>query len=264
LTGDRRNLIYVLLVLALAGVIGYAYFGTTLIQGAVAGGTNSAEANTPFGESIEITIGSGTETSGTASLWDKSQLASWLASYSDSDSQNVYQVNGTYKSQEQVTLSYSLSVTHSNVEDIHATVKIKAVDKSDNSNHEYTLASSKSLSGSSPISDSGSTQKTIAQHLTDVDASLTSATVKYEVYCQVTATGSISGETLTATISYTPFGCLQYQRSSESSEANVTPSVSVSSWLDDYLGLPGETVLNFFALASLLSAYIVWRRYPCP
>jgi len=187
-------------------------------------------------------------------------------SYSDSESQNVYEVDGTYKSQEQVTLSYSLSVSYSNVENIQATVKIKAIDSGDNSYYEYALASSKTLSGSSPISDSGSTQKSITQHLTDIDASLTGATVNYQIYCQVTATGTISGDTLTAEVAYTQFGSLEYQRSTESSSAEVTPTVSVASILDtkasaidSAIGLPEGVTLKLVALGCVAGALLVVR-----
>jgi len=259
LTSDRRNLVLILLLLVVGGALVYTVFGTTLITGAVTSGTNSAEDSTPFGEELSINLGSSSSTSATASMWDKSQLAAWLA-YVDSDSQNVYEVNSTYKSQEIVTLGYSLSVTYSNVNNIEATVKIKAIDNADSSEHEYTLANAKSLSGASPINDNDDTTPSISAHLTSVDASATDATIYYQVYAQVTADGTISGETLTATIPYTKFGALHFERSSESSEANVTPSVSVSSMIDDYLGLPGETVLNFFALCSVLAVYVIWRR----
>ncbi|RLC73557.1 MAG: hypothetical protein DRI26_00610, partial [Chloroflexi bacterium] len=188
---NRKTLLLTAIVAVIAiAAVAYLYY-PQMIPGALAQGTTSSSAETPFGEKLEIRLTSGSETSGTASI-----VAAWVASYQDSESQNVYEVDGNYKSQEQVTLSYSLSVTYSNVENIEIdTLYIKGVDSSDSSSYTYTLASSKSLSGSSPISDEGSTQKSITDHLTDCDASLTDATINYKIYCKVTATGSISGQT---------------------------------------------------------------------
>jgi len=238
---QQKTLLLVVLI-AVAAIAGGVYlFMPRLIPGASAAGTTSSSAETPFGEKLEIKLTSGTETSGTASIW--------TMSYQDSQSQNVYEVDGAYKSQEQVTLSYSLSVTYSNVESITVdTLYIKAVDDSDSSSYTYTLASSKSLSGTSPISDSGSTQKSISQHLTDADASLTSAIINYKIYCKVTATGSISGQTLTAEITETQFGSHSYVRSTESAQADVTPTVSVAAWW---------SILNSPTLAAITIVVVV-------
>jgi len=159
----------------------------------------SQEAWTPYGESLSIRISSGSQTSGSATMVDVTteKVGSWFASYDNGDSQNVYEVNGTYKSQELVTMSYTLVVTYANVDTIKGTVKIKAIDKADDSYYEYTIANLKSLSGSSPINDNGNVQKGIATHLTEITASTTAATVRYDIYCQVTAQGTVSGETLT-------------------------------------------------------------------
>jgi len=257
---NRRVLAFLLLAVIVVGGLAYWLGVPQVISGAVTGGTSEASDSTPYGESLEISLGSKSSTSGAASI-----MASWFASYQDSDSQNVYEVNSTYKEQEQVSLEYDLSVTYSNVDTIKATVKIDALDKGTPANHhEYTLANEKSLSGASPISDSGSTTPSITTHLTDIGGSTTDETVQYKIYCQVTAVGTISGDTLTATISYTPFGTLHYVRSSESSQAQVTPSVGVTSWVssvvDDALGLPGETVLTTLAvIAALATAVILWR-----
>jgi len=253
---DRRTLLLLLLILALALGLGYYALAPALAAGASAGGSSSAEASTPYGESLSIKLGGGSSTSKASILIP----ASWLASYQDDDSQNVYQVNTTYKEQELVTLEYDLSVTYANVASITATVKIKAIDNADASYYEYTLANVKSISGASPISDDGSTQKSISAHLTDITASVTSATVKYQIYCTVSATGTVSGDTLTATIPYTQFGKLVYLRSSESSAAEVTPTVSVASYFDEYLGLPGEALMTILAATAVLSSVIILRR----
>lgn len=256
----ERTLVFILIFILLAGYGAYLVYGTGIVQGAIAGSTSEAEASTPFGESLAITLGSSSQTSGTASFWDKSQLAAWLA-YSDSDSQIVYEVNSTYKSQELVELGYTLSVTYSQVSNIEATVKIKAIDDADDSEYEYTLANAKSLSGASPINDNGNTQPSITTHLGHVVASTTDATIYYQIYAQVTATGTVSGETLTATIPYTKFGALHFEQSSESSEANVTPTLTVTSWYDQQLGLPDGALLNFISIVCLITAVVfAYRR----
>lgn len=254
---NRRILVFLLLAVIVVGCLAYYLGVPQMLLGASAGGTSAAEDSTPYGESISITLGSESSTSGTASI-----MASWVASYQDNDQQDVYEVNSTYKSQEVVTIEYDLDVTYSNVDTIKATVKIDALDKGTPANHkEYTLADEKGLSGASPISDDDSTAPSISTHLTDIGGSVTDETVQYKIYCQVTALGTVSGETLTATIAYTPFGTLHYVKSSESSTADVVPAINVTSWLDEALGLPGETVLTTLAVvAALATAVIVWRR----
>lgn len=259
---DRRILTLSLIAIV---VIGYIFFVPIQIAGAVTGGSNTASDSTVHGESIGITIGSGSSTQGSASIID---LASWSASYQDSESQNVYDVNGTYKSQEQVTLSYSLAVTHSSVNDIEATIKVKALDKgTPANNHEYILANSKSLSGTSPINDDGQTQPTISAHLTSIGGSTSSIVVEYQIYCQVTATGSVSGEELTATVNYTPFGTLDYTQTSESSGAEVTPQVSVASAveykasaIDTTIGLPQGWTIQLVAIGVIIVTAVAVKR----
>jgi len=258
----KRNQKLLAITLTSLLVVGYIIFLPVQIAGAKTTGTNTAEAKTPYGESLEITLGSESSTTGQASILNKAnpKLASWLASYSDTETQNVYDVNGTYKSQEQVTLEYTLSITHSNVQSITATVKIKAIDTLDSSQYEYTLANTKSLTGTSPISDSDTITLSINQHLTDTTASTTSGTINYEIYCQVTATGIVSGETLTATINYTKFGTLEYTRSTESSNAQVTPTVSVASWIDDTLNIPTGTTIKIIAITCITAAAMVVKQ----
>jgi len=221
-TDKEVKIVALLLIIAVVGAVAYYLMQPQQILYQW-GEQLTGHAETPFGESIDINLDVGGETSGTTS---------WLTSYQDSTSQNVYTVDGTYASQELVTLAYSASVTYANVENIKITVKIKAIDQSDQSSYEYILANAKPLSGASPISDSDSVQKSITQHLTDCEASTSDATINYDVYAQVTATGTISGQSLTATIPYTNFASKHYVQSSESASAEVTPQVSVASWTE--------------------------------
>ncbi|MFZ7137876.1 MAG: hypothetical protein ACOWW1_05610 [archaeon] len=114
------------------------------------------------------------------------------------------------------------------ITDLH----IRAVDTADSSDHTYTLASSKALSGTSPISDTGSTTRTITQHLQDITASTSSATVRYYIYCKVQAVGTVSGLTLEAEIAETQFAALSFAQNTESASTAVTPTVGVASWSD--------------------------------
>jgi hypothetical protein len=258
---NRRLLLIFILLLTLGGAIYYVTLNPALVSGALVGLTSEAEATTPYGESLSIELTSGSSTSGTAS-WLNDQLASFTASYDDTDSQNVYEVNSTYKSQEQVTLEYSASVPYANVDSITITVKIKAIDKGTPANYnEYILANAKSISGVTPISDSGDTTPSIVQHLTDIGGSTTSETVEYQIYAQVQGTGTISGDTLTAEVAYTPFGTLVYAQSSESSTVEMTPTVSVASYIDEAAGLPDGSSLTALAIvAVLITMALYWRR----
>jgi len=264
---NRDRQILLITLVALIMIAGGAYIALgqpSFMPGASASGTSSSSAETPYGESISISIGGESETSGSASWFEQNPeaVASWFASIQDSDSQDVYEVNSTYKSQEQVELSADLAVTHSNINTLSATVKIKAIDKSTPANnHEYTLASSEDIYAASPTDDSWSTTPSISTHLTSIGGSTTSETVQYQIYCEVTATGSISGDTLTATIAYTPYGTLVYEQSSESNSANVTPSVDVTSYYDQRLGLPDGTIVVLSCLTVVaLSAWVFFTK----
>jgi len=250
---ETREALVVSLLIILACAIGaglYYYFKTQQPITHQFGSEYSQSAETPYGESLNLNLNVGGQTS---------SEASWLASYSDSASQQVYTVDGTYVSQEQVTLGYSASVSYSNVENIKITVKIKAIDSSDSSYHEYVLANAKSLSGSSPISDSGSTQTSISQHLTDCDASTSDATINYQVYACVTGTGMVSGATLTAEIPYTQFASKHYVRQTEGASADVNPTVSVASWTET-LQQPEMLVIVALAALALLIMAIPRKR----
>ena len=247
MTRTEREIILAgtIIIICLAGAIGaYLYFKGQQPITHRFGGEYSQSAETPYGENLEINLNVGGETS---------SESSWLASYSDSASQQVYTVDGTYASQEQVTLGYSASISYSNVENIKITVKIKAIDSDDSSYYEYVLANAKSLSGSSPISDSGSTQASISQHLSDCDASTSDATIYYQVYAKVTGTGTISGATLTAEIPYTQFASKHYVQSTESTSADVSPTVSVASWTET-LQQPEMLVIIALAVLALIIA----------
>lgn len=217
---QKRLLLFSALVI-IAVILAYIMLQPAAVQGAVAEATTEGHAETPFGEYISIKLGTSAQTS----------AASWQAAVAEA-SQNVWTVNGTYKSQAQVTLGYSLQISYANVQNIQiVSLYVKAVDAADSSSYTYTLASGKSLTGASPISDSGSTQKSISTHLSEVAAS-SPATVRYYIYCKVQAQGSTSGQTLTAEVTETYFATLVYTQQTESASATVTPTVDVASLLD--------------------------------
>jgi hypothetical protein len=248
---DRKILALLLVALVAGGAVAYHLLTQQEeIQRFVFGETLTGYAETPYGEKLEIKLDVGGETTS----------ASWVASYTDTESQQVYTVNGTYKSQEQVTQSYSLSVSYTNVGSIqNVKTSITAVDTADSSSYEYILASNKALSGASPISDSGSTVVIITQHLTDAVADLNSATIDYKVYCKVTAVGIVSGMTLIAEIPLTKFATLQYQRSTEEVSGSVTPTVSVASWAD-IANQPEMLIILVLAILVVVVAAVPKKR----
>jgi glycerol uptake facilitator-like aquaporin len=116
------------------------------------------------------------------------------------------------------------------------------------------------LSGTSPISDSGSTTDTIYGHLTNAAASTTDAWIKYLIYCKVQGTGTISGQTLVAEILETQFARLRYQRYTEEATATVTPSVSVASWYD-IVNSPAVMLTAIFAALAVV-IYVLAGKKP--
>lgn len=225
-----------------AALLAVWLFMPSQVAGVFAKAEVSSHAETPFGEYLDIKLGTSAQTS----------QASWQASTA-SASQNVWTVNSTYKSQALVTLGYSLQVSYANVQNIQiVSLYIKAVDSADSSSYTYTLASAKSLSGSSPITDSDSMQKSISTHLSEVAASAP-CSIKYYIYCKVQAQGAISGQTLVAEVTETWFCTLNYAEQTESTSATVTPSVNVASWAD---WLPKLDITDVAAL-GLFCAIIV-------
>lgn len=232
---NKRVLIGAVVVVAIAGLLGYLLWpkpsGPVVNQ--LFGRSYSATDSTQYGEylSVQLNVGGGTS-------------ASWAASYTGSASQWVYTVNGTYKSQEQVTIKISLSVSYANVEGITLVdAYIKAVDTADNSYKVYDLADNVALSGSSPISWSNQVTRSISNHLTDAGASTSDATIAYYVYVKVQATGSISGQTLTAEIPLTKFTALHYLHQQEKTQAEATPSVTVASWMASWASITTTAVV---------------------
>ena len=126
-----------------------------------------------------------------------------------------FAVNGSGQ-YDYLELKCSIHVEFSNAEDVAIDyIKIKAVDHLDGSYHVYTLASNVAVS-SSPYDNTFSTgQMSIDDHLVnDVQADEDAQGnywVRYYITVQVSGTGTITGETLTATIGYKWFNTYAYQ-----------------------------------------------------
>ena len=220
---NKKLLAIIFIILIIIGVGAY-WFLTP--KGVEFGGEYEATAETPYGEklTIKLNLGGGTK------------QASFLAGYTDSVSQNVWTVDGTYKSQGKITFSVSVTITGSKI--TNAKIEncyIKAVDTADSSSYSYTFDTypvSVSLSGYQGTWSPDSITKTLDQHVSDIQAS-TSCTVDYYIYGKVSAVGEISGQTLYAEITETKFKTLQLEKETEETTAEVTPSVSTSSWLEE-------------------------------
>ena len=128
-----------------------------------------------------------------------------------------YAVNGTGQ-YDYLTLKCSIHVEFSNAEDVVIDyIMIKAVDDIDGSYYVYTLASNVAVS-SSPYDNTFSTgQLSINDHLmidVQADPDPNSAEevyrIKYYITVQVSGTGTITGEALTATIGYKWFNTYRY------------------------------------------------------
>ena len=220
---NKKLLAIFIIVLIVAG-IGIYWFVPK--KGAEFGGEYKATAETPYGEklTIKLNLGGGT------------RQASFFAGYTDTVSQNVWTVDGTYKSQGKITFSVTVTITGNKI--TNAKIEncyIKAVDTADSSSYSYTFDTypvSVSLSGYQGTWSPDSITKTLDQHVSDIQAS-TSCTVDYYIYCKVSAVGEISGQTLYAEITETKFKTLQLEKQTEETTAEVTPSVSTSSWLEE-------------------------------
>jgi len=212
--------------------------------------STGASDSTEYGEFLEIHVSAGGATS----------QASWRAAAA-STSQDVYTVDNTYYDQQKITLKLTITITYQNVENIVVDAWMKGIDTADNSYYQYNLASSYSWTLTSGSSKDFSVTKSISQFLTDIGASTTDATVKYTFYVKVTATGSISGKTLTAEIAEQDVtdangNTIQnhFVLHTESASSNVTPDVSFSSWVASWAGI---TTTALVLVIGVVVGYVI-------
>ena len=221
---NKKLLAIFIIVLIVAGIGVYWFFIAK--QGTQITRTFGAEAETPYGEKLIIQL----------DLSGQTKQAGFLGAYTDTVSQSVWTVNGTYKSQGKITFSVSVTITGSKI--TNAKIEncyIKAVDTADQSSYSYTFGTypiSVSLSGYQGTWSPNSITKTLDQHVNDIQAS-TTCTVDYYIYCKVSAKGEVSGQTLIAEIAETKFLRLNLEKPTEQTTAQVSPSVTTSSWLEE-------------------------------
>lgn len=128
-------------------------------------------------------------------------LGSWFAGW------KVDSVDKT-----QLTLAVSISLTGSNAQSAaQVDYYIKAVDNDNSQNwHKTLIAENQSITvgGTALTAD---ITKDIGQHMIDIGlADEQTHTVKYYIWIQATTTGTISGETLTCTVTETLFDTITY------------------------------------------------------
>ena len=220
----------------------------------------SASDETPYGESLHIHLAiNGKGVKGTAIINPTNQVNIMATS---SDSNDLYNVTGTLNGGNfdhiadlmQITVTISITVTGSNVQNVQLTsLYVKTQDKDGSGTHTYT-------SVSSPTSVTLGTQYdytplnaySIATLLSDNGANTNGDELTFKVYAKVTAVGSTSGKTLTAELPETQFADLTFTKQTEEATSNVSPSVSVSSWYD----IPIQITIN--VVSAVVSAILVW------
>ena len=127
-----------------------------------------------------------------------------------------------------VTMSVSITPSATNVGNLKVTYYLKAVSEG----HEKKFLEATDYSVSSGNTLSNSTTIGIDQQFTQMGLSVEEDhTVDYYIYCKVTGTGLISGETLTAEIPLTKFDTLEYDYGSSST---VTITTNKDAYVDQY------------------------------
>ena len=142
-----------------------------------------------------------------------------------------------------VTMSVSITPSATNVGNLKVTYYLKAVSEG----HEKKFLEATDYSVSSGNTLSNSTTIGIDQQFTQMGLSVEEDhTVDYYIYCKVTGTGLISGETLTAEIPLTKFDTLEYDYGS-SSTATITPSKDAyvsQSYASSNYGSSGKVIIR--------------------
>ena len=224
---NKKLLAIFLILIVVASTIGAWFFFRG--KGAVFGRKLEGYAETPYGESLHVVLDIGGQTS----------KASFQASYQQSVSQNVWTVNGTYKSQGKITFSISITIDGTRISSVQVdNCYIKGVDTTDGSSYSYTFGT---YPATIPLdaNDDGSWNpssitRTLDQHVSDIGGS-TTCSVDYYVYAKISAVGEISGQTLVVEITETKFLRLNLARETEKATVEITITVTtLSSWLEDY------------------------------
>ena len=250
---NKRVLIGAVVVVAIAGLLGYLLWprpsGPVVNQ--LFGQSHSASDSTQYGEYLDVRVNVGGETSS----------ASWAASYTGSAQSQVYTVDGTYYSQEKISISLSITITYSKVSNVKiVSAYIKAVDTADSSSFNpisvsnFDWESNGLSSGQSKSWSYG--PKYIGDFLSSAGASTTDATIDFKIYVKVQGTGTVSGETLTAEITEQKFQTNHFVLETQSTSAEANPSVSFSSWVASWGDIATGAIL---LIIGVIVGYVLAR-----
>ena len=218
-----------------------------------------------------LTFGAGNETAGE---WINIQLhitggsddRLFAAIALPGQSYTGYTVDDVYYAGQNIKLKVTVKVEYAHVSNIKLVdCYIRAVDSSDSTkNHVYDFADNVALSGSSPITwTSSEISKSFTQHFTDVYGSAGDHhTINYKVYCKVTATGELTGNSYTAELSETQFASHEYIKFMEKlggGSSEVSPQITFASWATIGVLLPGVGLV-LLGLAIIVSHYPKARK----
>ena len=239
---NRRTLLLCVAVLAVAGVAGWLFWSSLSGPGpevwnTLFGTGFGTSDSTQYGEYIDVEVNVGGETSG-----------SWTGSYTGSAQSQVYTVDGTYYSQEKISISLSITITYSKVSNVKiVSAYIKAVDTADSSSFNPISVSNFDWEGNGLSSGQSKSwsygPKYIGDFLSSASASTSDATIDFKIYVKVQGTGTVSGETLTAEITEQKFQTNHFVLETQQTTAEATPSVTYASWVAGWGAIATGAVL---------------------
>lgn len=176
-------------------------------------------------------------------------LVSWV---------NSWTVSGVERTQ--TTLGVSITVTGSNVATgAEVDYIIKAVDHADSAHNHKTLEKyTQSITvGGSTLTDD--VIKDIGQHMTDMGISTTAThTIDYYIWVEARTTGTVSGETLTATIAETLFDSITYTYSPDIIEATLYSDKTAFIIAGDSRNFGNQDTMSLRSTSSYHYPFIEW------
>ena len=194
-------------------------------------GHYDASDSTDYGEYLDVDIDISGETSG-----------AWTGSYTQTATEQVYTVDSTYYSQQQITIKLTITITYSKVSGVTiVSAYIKAVDTADSSSFNPISVSNFDWEANGLTSGSSKTwqygAEAISTFLSNCEASSSDATISFYVYVKVQGTGTVSGNTLTAEVAETQFQSNHFVLETQQTTAEAEPSVTFSSWVASWAAI---------------------------
>jgi len=248
---QKRLFLIIGLIAIILGVTIYYYFFTPRVVDMFNNVTLGNKASTPYGERLSIKLG----------VNGKATQGSWMGSVSGGASNLLYDVSGTVNDAsfsdvadaEKITITFDLSVSGSYITNVQiVSFYLKVKDKDGTGTKTFTIIGS-ATSITIPYNNTYTALNNyaISTLISDVSGNTNNDELLFLVYIKVTATGSKSGQTLTAEINEEQFADLTFTHLTEQNQATVSPSVSVSSWID----MAENIVTN--VVSAVVSAYII-------